>query len=53
MDEDQTPAELASELAREVNLMEREEKREFLRAFVAGLDSTSYQQLETAMDVVI
>lgn len=50
---DQTPAELARELAREINLMDRDEKREFLRAFVAGLDSASYRQLETAMDVVI
>ena len=53
MDEDQTPAELARELARQVNLMDRDERRELLKALVRELDGTSYRQLETAMDVVI
>lgn len=49
MSDDQSPA----ELARQINLMDRDEKREFLSAFVAELDSASYRQLENAMDVVI
>jgi hypothetical protein len=48
-----TPDELARELAREINLMESDQRREFFRAFVARLDRPSYQQLENAMDVVI
>lgn len=47
------PDELARELAREINLMESDQRREFFRAFVARLDRPSYQQLENAMDVVI
>ena len=48
-----TPAELARELARQINLMDSDERRSFLSEFVAELDSASYRQLENAMDVVI